>query len=113
MAHTSLFTLGSAAFGSGLQEIVYWYNLRHSLDEDVYHKLVRSRGYWLAVAAMVAAAGVAALIWFDNEWPKPRDALVFGASVPLFIKQLGRAGATRVTFGPDRFAFFKSYFAGT
>src|SRR5687767_4318909 len=58
---------GSAAMGAVAQELVYWYNLRHKLDQTEYRDLLRSWNYWLIVLAMVAGTAVISLIWFDGQ----------------------------------------------
>lgn len=93
-------TILASSFGAAVQEIIYWYNLRHNLDEVKYVSLMRSGGYWLALSAMVAGTGLAAFFWFSGPaWPAAREALTFGIGLPLLVKQLGNAAGGGVKFG--------------
>jgi hypothetical protein len=90
---------GSAAMGSVVQELIYWYNLRHQLKAQKYSKLIRSLRYWVTVGAMTVGTAVVSLIWYyDQQHVGLRDAFTFGVGLPLLIKQLGMArhGDTRL-----------------
>ncbi|HYD14803.1 MAG TPA: hypothetical protein VEA77_00240, partial [Hyphomicrobium sp.] len=95
---------GSAALGAVVQELLYWYNLRHSLDERKYRTLVRSPGYWLIMTTWVVASGILSLILLDA--PSSRDAFVFGIALPLLIKQIGQAQTGQVTLGSGTSSYF-------
>ncbi len=93
-------TMLASSFGAAVQEIIFWYNLRHNLDEEKYASLVRSQGYWLALVVMIAGTGLAAFFWFDGpDWPKKKEALTFGIGLPLLVKQLGNAATSGVKYG--------------
>lgn len=80
----------SSSLGSSLQELIYWYSLRHKLEEKQYAELARSLGYWIIVSLMVLGAGLTAIVWFNGEpTPRLKDAFAFGVGLPLLIKQLG------------------------
>jgi hypothetical protein len=85
----------SAALGALLQEILWWWSLRRSLEEAKYEKLLRSKPYWAVTALFVLISGAVALVWFQGKQGTPwKDALIFGAFLPLVIKQAGKgAGA--------------------
>lgn len=85
-----------AAFGSILQEICYWYNLRAKLDTRTYSKLVRSRTYWLLVFLMALGSGAGVVIWFYEALSalSPKDFVLLGAAFPAVFR-LGVAAATQ------------------
>lgn len=104
MDKSIMIAAGSAALGAVIQELLYWYNLRHSLDEAKYRALVRSSGYWLIMGVWLVASGILSLILLDN--PSSRDAFVFGIALPLLIKQIGQAQTGQVTLGSGASSYF-------
>lgn len=94
--------LGCAAFtGAVIQELAWWYELRHELQHDKYATLMRSPAYWVVVALMIAGstAGPIILHWDTLHSYSSGDFMVFGAAFPLIFKQLtgGAARQTRKT----------------
>jgi hypothetical protein len=85
----------SAFTGALIQELGWWYEIRHDLSAAKYKSLLHSPGYWIIVMLMVAASTIGPLIF---HWGKlssygTGDFLIFGAAFPLIFKQLaGNAG---------------------
>lgn len=91
---------GPAALGAAVQELIYWYNLRHQLDEERYQRLIASKGYWIVVGAFVIGAALSAMVWFaGGEKVSHKESFIFGVGLPLLIKQLGLARGSKVTLG--------------
>jgi hypothetical protein len=92
----------AAAGGAAIQELVYWYNLRHQLDRPRYRKLIGSTTYWAVVAATLVGTGLVAMLWYyEASAVSPKEALVFGIGLPLFVKQLAQSRADTVKLGDD------------
>ncbi|GFE77562.1 hypothetical protein [Novosphingobium sp. TCA1] len=108
----ALQTMLASSFGAAVQEIIYWYNLRHSLNEQKYRELIGSVGYWFALSAMVLGTGLAAYFWFaGDKWPTSKEAMTFGIALPLLVKQIGSAASSGVRFGPEKplISYFRGY----
>ena len=60
--HALLTVFLPAAFGSALQELLYWYDFRKKLSNKTYQAQLRSVGYWTIIIAMIIATGAGALI---------------------------------------------------
>jgi uncharacterized membrane-anchored protein len=56
-----------AAFGAAIQELAYWWQLRHKLSARKYQEQMRSTAYWIVVVAMVIGSGIGTLIWCRGE----------------------------------------------
>ncbi|WP_324750973.1 hypothetical protein SH591_06170 [Sphingomonas sp. LY54] len=96
----------TGAFGALLQEVVWWYNARHSLDEERYASLIRSRGYWITTVAFVLAAGGLVVIWYWGDGNvDAKTCLITGAASPLLVKQALKALTPPQKFGQRRFSF--------
>lgn len=81
------------ALGSGLQEILHWYELKFKLHQKKYRILFTSGRYWLVVAATILAAGLVTWAWFDDSpaGTPPRHFLLFGFGMPLIFKKVAQA----------------------
>lgn len=75
-----------AAFGSAVQELAYWWELRFKLSQKKYQEQMRSVAYWIIVLAMVVGSGIGTVIWFASQSTAPKDALILGAAFPLIFK---------------------------
>lgn len=103
MSSLQLFLVG--AFGAFLQEILWWYNARHSLDEERYARLVKSPGYWVVTVLFILATGGMIVIWFWGEVPPgARTVLLTGGATPLLIKQGLKALTPPQNFGTAKFS---------
>ena len=81
-----------AALGALLQEALWWWNMRRVAADGDFIKIVSSIRYWLTVSVFVILAALVAVVWFDQKVdPSKRDVLVFGAFLPLILKQAGKA----------------------
>ncbi|HYG47863.1 MAG TPA: hypothetical protein VD846_07955 [Allosphingosinicella sp.] len=108
MSNQLLLLAATAGLGAVLQEFLYWYNLRHRLDEAEYRKLIRSPGYWMVVALWIIIAAVLAMLYFEGRLEATKwDALLFGVGLPLFIKQLGKAQTGTDTLGSGAASYFR------
>ena len=77
-----------SAFGALVQEVLWWFNARHSLDAQRYRRLIRSPGYWITTILFTLIAGGVIVVWFMGAPPpSPRTLLLSGAGAPLLIKQ--------------------------
>ena len=86
MTMVEVFAIG--AFGALVQEVLWWFNARHSLDAERYRRLVRSPGYWITTLLFVLVAGGVIVVWFmDGPPPSSKTLLLAGAGAPLLIKQ--------------------------
>ena len=47
-----------AVFGSAIQELAYWWQLRFKLSNKKYQEQMRSVAYWVVVIAMVIGSGI-------------------------------------------------------
>ncbi len=103
---SSLELFGFGAFGALIQEVLWWYNGRHSLDHERYEKLTRSLGYWAVTTIFILLAGGLTAVWFLGETPpSARTALLTGAMAPLLLKQALKAASPPQHFGASRFSF--------
>jgi hypothetical protein len=91
--HALLTVFLPAAFGSALQELLYWYDSRKKLSNKTYQAQLRSAAYWLIIIAMIIATGAGALIWFYHQDPAPKDCLLLGAAFPTLFKHAVSATA--------------------
>lgn len=108
MVSDSLVIAGAAAMGAVVQETVYWYNIRHNLDEEKYRILIRSARYWVIVSAMIVVTAVVSLIWYSgDEDPGVRAAFAFGIGLPLLVKQLGQASSGSIKLGAKNLSYFR------
>ncbi|WDE11042.1 hypothetical protein [Thalassomonas haliotis] len=87
-----LFAYG--AFGAALLEIIHWYKRRevilHSGIKEYRKGLVF---YLLIVSAFILASGILAVVYFEGrEGFAAFNVVIFGASVPSFIKIGGKPG---------------------
>lgn len=80
------------ALGSGLQEVLHWYELRFKLHERKYQRLLRSGQYWIVVIMTVLAAGLVTWAWFADSpaGTPPRHFLLFGFGIPLIFKKVAQ-----------------------
>lgn len=83
-----LSTFLPAAFGSALQELLYWYDSRRKISQKVYQAQLRSPAYWSIIALMIVGTGIAATIWYHGEHPAPKDCMLLGASFPVLFKHV-------------------------
>jgi hypothetical protein len=98
----------SALFGAAIQEVIYWFDLRRNLDNDEYVKLRRSLAYWVVTALMIVGSAIGTAIWFSDETVSPKNAMVFGAAFPLFLKHVVSAAGSRARLGTKD--VLRSYF---
>jgi hypothetical protein len=75
-----------AFLGAVLQELLYWWQLRYSLDDAKLQALLRSRQYWIIVGLMVAGSTLGTVYWFWSEKVGPKDYLLVGAAFPMLFK---------------------------
>lgn len=76
------------AAGSAAQEVLWWYNRRHKLDEASLRKLSSSPAYWLVTAAFIIVTGFIGIAWFAGEpATSMKTCLLAGAAMPLILKQ--------------------------
>jgi hypothetical protein len=88
-----------AAFGSAVQELAYWWELRFKLTEKKYREQMRSVAYWIVVFAMVVGSGIGTVVWFSSETVEARDVLILGAAFPLLFKHAVSAVEARANLG--------------
>lgn len=92
-----------AAFGSAIQELAYWWQLRHKLSAKKYQEQMRSVAYWIIVSAMVIGSGIGTVIWLWSETVAPKDAMILGAGFPLMFKHAVDVSLTkRGHLGPSQ-----------
>ncbi|HYC05430.1 MAG TPA: hypothetical protein VED40_19215 [Azospirillaceae bacterium] len=91
----------SSAFGFLLQELLWWYRLRQRLATQEYDQLVRSKSYWVITLLIAFGCRVFAIIWFHDRFMSVslRDFFLFGASVPVLVKQSIAAGSEKIHLG--------------
>jgi hypothetical protein len=105
----NLLVFSSAALGASLQELLYWHDIYKRLDFKKYDKLIKSARYWLIVSTFILATGAVALIWFNGQTKPPlKDVLLFGASLPLLIKQVVRSKPARIKLGSSGSEYFNA-----
>lgn len=83
--------LALASFtGAVVQELIWWYDVRHELNDKKYADLIRSKGYWIIVSLTVLVSTIGPLLLHHRELDnyRPLDFMIFGAGFPLFFKQL-------------------------
>ena len=107
-----------AAFGSAIQELAYWWQLRFKLNAKKYQEQMQSAEYWIVVALMILGSGIGTVFWFGMQEPAAKDSMVLGASFPLIFKHaVDVAGASRPHLGAatssegGRWTILRSYFA--
>jgi hypothetical protein len=93
-----------AAFGSGVQELLYWYDSRRKLFNKIYQAQLQSIGYWVTIALMILGTGIAAVIWFAGQHPAPKDCMLLGASFPALFKHAVSATGRSARLGTARTA---------
>lgn len=98
------FQIGSflaALFGASLQELLYWFDLKHHLDDPENQKTLRSPGYWIITLLMIGASAVGVLYWYGgNRTVEPRDYVLAAAAFPLLFKHAVSAlGQSRRVLG--------------
>ena len=80
--------LGFAFFGSVMQELIYWYQLRNQLHQTQYQDMLKSVQYWVLTALMILLGPVGVVVWFygHSDALTARDYALFGAAFPLIFK---------------------------
>jgi hypothetical protein len=110
--NTALIVYGlTASFGSVLQELVYWYEIRHKMAAPKSTALFRSSAYKLTTIAMIVLTGPAVVIWYSGDAVTLRDYMLTGAAFPLIFKKAAatfRLGSRRLGAG-YRESFLDSY----
>ena len=91
-----------AAFGSAIQELAYWYQLRFKLSSKKYQQQMRAIEYWVIVALMVVGSGIGTMFWVATQVPAPKDCMVLGAAFPLIFKHAFDAAAGKRPHLGDR-----------
>lgn len=103
-----------AAFGSIIQEFLYWHHLRTKLHLKTHQRLLKSTGYWAVVFLMALISGVGVVIWFYEsiEDLSGKDFLIMGAAFPALFKLGVSAASSRrsVTLGTKEASTLKAYF---
>lgn len=95
-----------AAAGSAAQEVLWWYNRRHKLDEATLAQLIHSRGYWVVTCGFVIVTGLIGAAWFAGEaHVSARTCLLTGAAMPLLLKQGLTAVQPQQHLGAEREKF--------
>ncbi len=108
-----LILLFSVIAGAAIQELFWWYNIRHKLTLKRYKNLIRSRGYWLTSFAMVFATAAGVMLWKREtiENYEMVDFFVFGVAIPILIKELiSIAGKKERKIGAYSSSSINSYF---
>lgn len=99
------FEFGLGTFGAGIQELLWWYTRRHSLDKSNYIKLIQSNWYWIVTILFILSSGIFVVIWFYGEPAQsPRNLLLTGAAVPLLLKQGMKAATPSQHMGESKFS---------
>lgn len=96
-----------ALFGSGFQELLYWYDLRTKLDNNKYSIMLRSKSYWIITIAIVLGSAYGTTMWFTGQDVGPKDFMIVSAAFPLLFKHAVSATARRRVLGFD---VIRSYF---
>lgn len=100
-----------AAVGAGLQELVFWYELRARLEAHNYRALRSSAAYWITTVLMIIGSGVGAVIWFYPDSTTLRTYLLTGAAFPLLLKKgVAALGANQPSVLGTRRSFLATYF---
>jgi len=100
----------AGAIGATLQEAIYWYDLRYSLQEDKHQALLKSTEYWIITVAMIILATVGTWIWFDGAKVDARHYMLVGASFPLIFKAAVPAVARRRSVKAGGAGVLQAYF---
>jgi hypothetical protein len=96
-----------AFFGSGLQELLYWYDLRTKLDQGKYAVMLRSPSYWIVTMLIVLGSAYGTTIWFAGQNASPKDFMIVSAAFPLLFKHAVSASGRRRVLGSN---VVRSYF---
>lgn len=91
--------LAVAAFtGAVAQELMWWYDVRHELNEKKYTDLIHSKGYWIIVSLIVLVSTIGPFLLHSRELDNysALDFMILGAAFPLIFKQISGGAARHV-----------------
>jgi hypothetical protein len=90
------------SFGALLQEILFWHEAKAKLSVRKYRALLKSVGYWVVTALMIAGAGIGSWLWFEPATQNPKAYLFVGAAFPILFKKVVAALIPKAThLGPQ------------
>lgn len=102
----------AAAFGSALQELLYWHELRHKLRASKCRETLQSGAYWIVTLLMVIGSGIAVGLVYGSQLPRnPLEYILLGASFPaLFKKLVLLKSQQKLNLGDHRASALEMYF---
>lgn len=83
----SVVLIVTAIFGSFCQEVLHWYDLRNSLEDDKYRRLIRSYAYWVVTSLTILISGFGIWIMYGDQIKVKSAYFILGASFPLLFKK--------------------------
>ena len=92
---------GSALLGAAMLEIIYWRDLRQSLEATKYKKLLGSRDYWILTGLFVVGSALGSLIWLHDQKARLQDYFILGAAFGPTVKSVARTGSKGRVLGGD------------
>lgn len=88
----ALYVILVACFGSLVQEILHWYNLRKKLEVEEFEKLLNSKGYWIITILFILISGPVTFIILSEEFNLGALTLkvpfITGIGLPMILKKL-------------------------
>lgn len=86
-----LLIMAATVFGALLQELMHWWALSKRLDSPACRRILSSKRYWAMILIYALGSAFFSYVWFYGESPKPKDAMLLGAALPLLVKKFATA----------------------